>query len=178
MKPTVWSSQIDGRIALLILVVALLLSTFVRWRLREFPLERDEGEYAYAGQLLLEGIPPYKLAYNLKLPGTYLAYAAIMAAFGETTAGIHFGLLVVNLATIVLIFFFTKDMFDPLAGGVAAASYALLSTDPSVLGLAAHATHFVAFFGVAATWRFGGRSNRRSCICFWPADCSLAPHFS
>ena len=23
------------------------------------PLERDEGEYAYAGQLILQGIPPY-----------------------------------------------------------------------------------------------------------------------
>lgn len=37
------------------------------------PLERDEGEYAYAGQLMLQGIPPYQLAYNMKLPGTYAA---------------------------------------------------------------------------------------------------------
>jgi len=27
-----------------------------------FALERDEGEYAYAGQLMLQGIPPSKLA--------------------------------------------------------------------------------------------------------------------
>src|SRR5947199_6267506 len=31
----------------------------VRIRMREMPLERDEGEYAYAGQLILQGIPPY-----------------------------------------------------------------------------------------------------------------------
>ena len=38
-------------------------------RLLGIPLERDEGEYAYAGQLILQGIPPrYKLAYNMKFP--------------------------------------------------------------------------------------------------------------
>jgi len=39
------------------------------------PLDRDEGEYAYFGQLLLEGVPPYAGAYNLKVPGIYGAYA-------------------------------------------------------------------------------------------------------
>ena len=65
----------------------------IRIRLLGIPLERDEGEYAYSGQLMLQGIPPYKLAYNMKFPGTYAAYAAIMAIFGQTIAGIHFGLL-------------------------------------------------------------------------------------
>jgi len=64
---------------------------FVRLRLLNFPLERDEGEYAYAGQLILQGIPPYELAYNMKFPGTYLAYAFIMALFGQTPAGTLFG---------------------------------------------------------------------------------------
>lgn len=35
------------------------------------PLGRDEGEYAYADQLLLQGIPPGKLAYTIKFPGFY-----------------------------------------------------------------------------------------------------------
>ena len=63
------------------------------------PLERDEGEYAYAGQLMLQGIPPYQLAYNMKFPGVYAAYALIMLSFGQTSVGIHFGLLVVNMAS-------------------------------------------------------------------------------
>jgi hypothetical protein len=33
------------------------------------PLERDEGEYAYAGQPMLEKISPYRLAHNMKFPG-------------------------------------------------------------------------------------------------------------
>ena len=51
--------------------IILLTVAIIRIRLLSFPLERDEGEYAYFGQLILQGIPPYKLAYNLKLPGTY-----------------------------------------------------------------------------------------------------------
>ena len=91
MNVTIPAGRRFGRAAWIILVVAMAFSALVRWRLAEFPLERDEGEYAYAGQLLLEGIPPYCLAYNMKLPGTYLAYAGLMAVFGETTVGIHFG---------------------------------------------------------------------------------------
>ena len=37
----------------------LALVAVARLRLLAFPLERDEGEYAYAGQLILQGIPPY-----------------------------------------------------------------------------------------------------------------------
>jgi len=133
-------------------VAALLFSTLVRLRLCEFPLERDEGEYAYAGQLILEGIPPYRLAYNMKLPGTYLAYAGLMALFGQSAAGIHLGLLVVNLATIALLFLLGRDLFDPLAGAVGAVGYSVMSVGASVLGTAAHATHFMALFGVAGAW--------------------------
>src|SRR5438270_8340132 len=72
-------------------VLVLAVVAFARISLMNFPLERDEGEYAYAGQLLLQGIPPYQLAYNMKLPGTYAAYALIMAVFGQTGFSIHVG---------------------------------------------------------------------------------------
>jgi len=32
-------------------------------------------------------IPPYQLAYNMKFPGTYAAYAGIMALFGKPRQG-------------------------------------------------------------------------------------------
>src|SRR3989449_7082256 len=87
-----------------ILVALTVLFAFaVRVRLREMPLERDEGEYAYAGQLILQGVPPYKEAYNMKLPGTYAAYAVIMAVLGRNASGIHLGLALVNAASIVLV---------------------------------------------------------------------------
>jgi hypothetical protein len=135
-----------------LLAAALLFALYVRVRLREFPLERDEGEFAYAGQLILHGVPPYQLAYNMKLPGTYIAYAALMSVFGQTTAGVHLGLLAVNLATLLLLHRFVRELFDPVAAGMAAVAYAILSESPALLGMAAHATHFVAFFGQAGTY--------------------------
>jgi Dolichyl-phosphate-mannose-protein mannosyltransferase len=131
------------------LALVLAVTAFIRLHLRNFPLERDEGEYAYAGQLLLLGIPPYTLAYNMKLPGTYAAYAALMAIFGETPGGVHEGFLLVNALTVCLIFLLGTRLFGRLAGLVAAASYALLAVSPRVLGLAAHASHFVVLFAVA-----------------------------
>ena len=136
-------------VAYTVLLMTIALFGGIRMRLLTMPLERDEGEYAYAGQLILQHIVPYKLAYTMKLPGTAAMYAGIMAVFGQTPAGIHAGLLLVNLGTILLVYLLGTRLSGRLTGVVAAASYGLLSTSFSVLGLAAHATHFVAFFAVA-----------------------------
>ena len=125
-------------VALVVLVTALLRIHLIRT-----PLERDEGEYAYAGQLMLQGIPPYRLACNMKLPGTYAAYALAMALFGETIAGIHLGLLVVNAGAIVLLFLLGRRLFGSPCGVAACATYALMSAGLGVMGTQAHATHFV-----------------------------------
>jgi Dolichyl-phosphate-mannose-protein mannosyltransferase len=124
----------------------------IRLRLLDFPLERDEGEYAYAGQLILQGTPPYQECYNMKWPGTYVAYAAIMAVFGETTAGIHLGLLFVCLASALLVFLIGRRIGGDGMGAVAGATQALLSVNPSLLGLQGHATHFVTLFALAGIW--------------------------
>lgn len=131
------------------LVLVIVFFAAIRFRLRTMPLERDEGEYAYSGQLMLQGIPPYKLAYTMKLPGTQAAYAVLMAVFGQTAAGIHIGVLLVSAATILLIYLLAARLSGRLAGVVAAACYAALSTSFSVLGVPAHASHFVVLFAVA-----------------------------
>jgi hypothetical protein len=148
--------------------LVLVFAAAVRFRLRTMPLERDEGEYAYMGQLILQGVPPYQLAYTMKFPGTHAAYAVIMAAFGETAAGIHLGLLVVNSATIVLVFLLARRLLGAPAGVVACATYAILSLGWSVLGTAGHATHFVVLPALAglllllaaldsgSSWTLGG----------------------
>jgi hypothetical protein len=144
------------------MVAVLLLVAAVRMRLLDFPIERDEGEYAYAGQLMLQGVPPYQLAYNMKLPGTYAAYACIMALFGEAPAGIHFGMILVTTFTAWMLYRLGKNMLDATAGITAATCYAVLAASPSMLGLAGHATHFAAFFataGLCVMWRARQDSN-------------------
>ncbi|MEI7639762.1 MAG: glycosyltransferase family 39 protein, partial [Syntrophus sp. (in: bacteria)] len=134
----------------LLLVFILLGSIALRWHLLPIPLERDEGEYAYAGQLILQGIPPYVQLYNMKMPGIYLAFAIILAVFGETPTAIHTGLLFVNLTTILLLFLFTRKLFDDLTALTAAAAFTILSVNPFVHGVFAHAEHFVLLFVLAS----------------------------
>jgi 4-amino-4-deoxy-L-arabinose transferase-like glycosyltransferase len=121
----------------------ILFFDLIRIRLLSFPLERDEGEYAYAAQLILRGLAPYQLCYTMKLPGTAAAYALFMAVFGQTATGIHLGLLLVNSATIVLVYFLAERLFGKLGAVVASASFAYLSLLPAVSGFAGHATQFV-----------------------------------
>jgi hypothetical protein len=144
------------------LVLVLVLVAGVRLRLLNFPLERDEGEYAYAGQLMLQGIPPYQLAYNMKFPGTYAAYAVIIVMFGQTPAGIHFGVLCLTTLTALMLFWLGRQLLDWTAGMVAATFYAVMAASPAMLGLAGHATHFAAFFataGLCMMWRARQRSR-------------------
>ncbi|MGB6802412.1 MAG: glycosyltransferase family 39 protein, partial [Candidatus Sulfotelmatobacter sp.] len=131
------------------LLVVMVFFAFVRARLRDVPLEREEGEFAYVGQLMLQGIPPYQIAGNMKLPGTYGAYAAMMGVFGETTSGIRIGLILVNAVTTILVFLLAKYLYGPVAGAVAGVTYSFLSCRPGVLGLYAHATHFVVLAALA-----------------------------
>src|SRR5208337_3506575 len=152
----------------LVVLFVLLFVGFIRFRLLDMPLERDEGEYAYAGQLLLQGIPPYELAYNMKLPGTYFAYAAGMSIFGQTVAGIRTSLIVANTLTIIFLFLLGRKVLGVQAGLITCATYAVLSVSPAVMGMAAHANHFVVLFAVPATlllWR-AGESGRNANLFF------------
>jgi hypothetical protein len=155
----------------LLLAVIVFFAT-VRFRLREMPLERDEGEYAYAGQLMLQGIPPYQLAYNMKLPGTYAAYAIILAVFGQTSAGIHTGLLLMNAATTLLVFVLGRKLFGTIPGAFCGMTYAMLSTSRTVLGLAGHATHFVVLAAVAGILLLiYALESDRVALYFWSGTC-------
>ncbi len=125
------------------LAMVIIGAAIIRGRLLAMPLERDEGEYAYIAQMMLKGIPPYLSAYSMKLPGIYAVYAVILAIFGQTCSAIHLGLLIVNAATIFVVFLLTKRLFGGLAAVIAAAAYAVMSLAASVLGLSANAEHFV-----------------------------------
>jgi len=160
------------RLALWLLFGATLVAvTCARIRLLGLPLERDEGEYAYTGQLLLQGIPPYKLAYSMKFPGTAASYALLMSIFGDTTTGIHLGLIVINLVTVGLIFFLGRYLLSELAGLAAAAAYGVISLMPYVLAQAAHATHFVVLPAIAGTSVLLRALDRQSRILILASGC-------
>jgi hypothetical protein len=143
------------------LSAVVTLIGLVRLRLLATPFERDEGEYAYMGNLILHGGLPYRDAYNMKLPGTYGMYSLIVSVFGSSPAGVHVGFMVVSLATIVLTYAAFKRLFTPTVGLVAATTYGLLSISAPMFGTAAHATHFVNFFVVLGLWFYARWDDRR-----------------
>jgi len=151
--------------------ITLTLVVSARLRLLGLPLERDEGEYAYTGQLILHGIAPYQLAYSMKFPGTSVAYALAMLLFGESEKGIHLGLIVVNLITVGLIFHIGRNLLGEIPGVAAAAAYSVLSLMPYVLGTTAHATHYVALFGVAGIALLIQTLDRRSITPIFASGC-------
>jgi len=136
-----------GLVFTLVMVMAFVV--YVRVHFAEIPLERDEGEYAYAGQLILQGIPPYGSLYSMKLPGIYAAYAAILELFGQTHRGIHLGLLAVNVLTAMGLVLLGGALMHRTVGICAGAFFAVLSLSPAVQGIFANAEHFVILFAVS-----------------------------
>ena len=132
----------------LIAGVVSIVVVFVRLRLLGTPLERDEGEYAYIGQQLLQGILPYTESYSMKLPGIYIVYAGILGVLGETHTAIHLALLLANLATGFLLFLLGRNLFNESTGIAAAVSFLVMTLSPSVQGFWANAEHFVILFAV------------------------------
>ncbi len=103
----------DWHVVALALVVILV--GLIRLRLLATPFERDEGEYAYMGRVILDGGLPYRDANNMKLPGTYAMYALVMALFGGSPTAIHAGLAIVSLATVVLLYLAFRRLVVPPA---------------------------------------------------------------
>ena len=121
---------------------------------------------------MLQVIPPYKLACNMKLPGMYAAYALIMGLFGQTIAAIHTGLLLANAGAIVLLFLLGRRLLSDAAGIAACAAYALLSVGGGVLGMQAHATQFVVLAALAGLWLLlHGRAFDRWWVVFAGGVC-------
>lgn len=150
--PSPTRKGLDKRLSWLLLLAILLLVAFIRIRLAPMPLERDEGEYALAGQFILRGQVPSIWVYTMKLPGVPLAYAGLMAILGQTATGIHLGLLMVNLLSTGLVLLIARTWLDHPAACFSAAAFAVLSLSPSLLSLAAHATHFVVLFVLGGSW--------------------------
>jgi len=130
------------------LAIAVIVVLIARLHLLSFPLERDEGEYAYFGKLILDGHAPYTLAYNMKLPGTYYMYALLMGIFGESIVGIHHGLTLIVTASMFLVFLIARTFLSKIGAVMATAVFGIIGTSYTLLAQAAHATHFVVFFAL------------------------------
>jgi hypothetical protein len=134
------------------LALVFLAVACVRVRLLGAPLERDEGEYAYIGSLLLHGIAPWAEAWNMKLPGVYAVYAILIGVGGPSVTAIHAGLWLASAWSSAACALLGKRLLGDAAAVVAGAAYAALSVSTAVLGLWAHAEQFAVGFALAGLW--------------------------
>jgi hypothetical protein len=168
-----WDYERDRLWSWAAVLCLVLFVGVVRFRLRDMPLERDEGEYAYAGQLLLQGNWPGEGVYTMKLPGTHAAYALLIAVFGQTCAGVHIGFLAANCVTLVFMYLLARALTGEWGGVIAAASYGVMTLNSSVLGTSAHATHFVLLLAVPGLWLLWRAAKQPGLISYFGSGALL-----
>lgn len=150
------TSALDGQRAgpwpWLALAAVLAAYLAIAWPQLSIPLSRDEGEYAYGGQLIRAGRLPYVELYAMKLPGMYLAMALIQAVGGESIATLHLGAALVNAATACVLFLIARQLFGAVEGVAAAAAFLLWMLNPHAEPLAAQAEVFVVLPAALGWW--------------------------
>ncbi len=144
----------DGKmLSYILLGIIALLVLFIRSHYFDLPFERDEGDYSYLGQLVLDGKTPYLDFYEQKPPGLFYTYAFIMAICGSTVKGLHIGFALINLGSIVFMFLLVRDWLDDWVAGIAAAAgVGILSMTPHLMGFAVQSEHLLAFGTIAGLW--------------------------
>lgn len=140
------SYKLEERLCYILLGALILLVILIRSKFLNIPFERDEGAYSYYGKLLTEGKIPYKDFYEQKFPGIFYFYALIVSIFGDTVKAMHTGFIFINIATITLLFFSAKKLFSPIAGLIAATTFAITSLTPILSGFTIQSEHGVALF--------------------------------
>jgi hypothetical protein len=146
------STPISPWIYAAIASVFILIVIMARMNLLSIPFERDEGSYSYIGQRLLEGEVPYKDFYEMKPPGLFYGYAAVVAIFGHTIEAMHLGFMCITLLSTLMVFLIGRSLFDIKSGAAAAAAFSLLSISKQIVGFTAQSEHILVLFAVTGFW--------------------------
>lgn len=136
----------DEKIGYACLLLTIIMVYIVRSNFLTISFERDEGAYSYYGKMLLDGKIPYKDFYEQKFPGVFYFYAFIVFIFGSTVAELHSAFIYLNIATVIILFFAAKKIFNPIAAAITIFTYALASMTPMISGFTIQSEHGVAFF--------------------------------
>jgi hypothetical protein len=112
---------------LLALTAALLI---VRLPSLVQPMGPDQGLYAYVGDRILHGELPYREAWDQKPPGIHYIYAALRAVSAKDVV-VPAADLAAAASVAALLWLIGSRLCGPLAGGLSAALFLLLS-DPSL----------------------------------------------
>lgn len=135
----------------ILLAIIALVYYIVRSNFFDIPMERDEGIYAYFGQLILDGKVPYVDFYESRLPGIFYLYALLVGVFGSFE-GLAMAFTLVNIGSFLFFYFFAKNWFEQFkpAAFIAATTMLVLGLAPEISGFTRQSEHLVVF------WLTGG----------------------
>ena len=117
---------------------------------RTEPLDCDEAIYAHMGRRILEGDVLYRDLTENKPPLGYWLFATPIPVLGYNETAVRLLPIPYVLGTIVLLWWIAGKLAGPVAAGLAAFGYAILSTDPYLFGNGSNMEHFMNFFSVAS----------------------------
>lgn len=114
------------------------------------PLDCDEAAYGYIGRRLAQGAVMYRDLSENKPPGGYWLYTLAIVLGGANELTIRVMPIPLVLATTGLVWWLGLRLRGPGAACLAAAIYAVLSTDPYLYGNAAQFEHAINLASTAA----------------------------
>lgn len=123
-----------------------LTSLIIRLNYLGIPMERDEGIYAYFGQLILDGKVPYIDFHENKFPALYYTYALLVGITGQSLKGLQFVFIIINIGSAIFLYNAVSTFFNRYAGVIAAASFVILSLGRSISGFTTQSEHLVVFY--------------------------------
>jgi hypothetical protein len=101
-----------------------------------YPFARDQGVFAYAGQVILHGGLPYRDVWDLKPPGVYYTYAAMLALTGSHMIGVRALDIAAAVTTVLLLYSLLRRLVGIEAAGLGALLYAALYLHLGFWGMA------------------------------------------
>jgi 4-amino-4-deoxy-L-arabinose transferase-like glycosyltransferase len=156
-------AELAGALGLIAVLVGFAV---LFWPSLPVPYERDEGEYAYASDLLARGATPYRDVFVQKPPGIILLYRAVTAALGPAFESVHLAVLASYLLQLALIYLLGRRLAGPPAGLTAAAVLAAALMMPAYETQPANTEAFMILPTTAAML---GLQSLRERPGAWPA---------
>lgn len=125
---------------------AIILAIYIVFRINliDVPMNRDEGGFAYFGQILAQGGTLYKDGFDHKPPGIWLIYAVLSYLVPFSARGLHIAVQFVNMVTLAMVGFLSYRLHRHRCTALwTMLIYAVVSSASMVEGFAASAEMFM-----------------------------------
>ncbi len=156
------------------LALAVTAGVLVAFRLHAFdlPLETDECNYAYIGSRLLAGDRLYVDVWDHQPYGVFAMLAGVIALFGDTPEVFRWLACTFSLVSLALVYAIVRYAVGFGPAMVAAALFALVSSDPGTAGEGCNREIYMNAF-VLAAWYLAMRAHGRSTWLIFAAGLAL-----